>query len=154
MKSLKVDNVSVNGSVTLTIRKADGSIRERVTQNLVVTTGLRHIADQMADGSQAAMSHMAIGSGTTVQDPADTQLETEISRLPFLSKDQGGGADANKVIYVTTWASGVGDGEISEAAIFNAASGGDMLCRAADFGIKSKGAGDSLTLTWKIIFNG
>jgi len=153
MKAYK-DNVSARGEVTITLKGADGRIKTRETHNLVVTTGLQHIADQMADQSQAAMSHMAIGTGTTTQDAADVALETELSRLPFLSKDQGSGTDANKVIFVTTWASGVGDGEITEAAIFNAASGGVMLCRAADFGVKSKGPGDSLTFTWKIIFNG
>jgi len=148
------ENVRAKGEVIITLRGANGRIKTRTTHNLVVNTGLYHIADQMADQSQAAMSHMAIGTGVTTQDPADTALLTEISRLPFLSKDQGSGADAKQVTYITTWASGVGTGEISEAGIFNAASGGVMLCRAADFGIKSKGAGDSLTFTWKIIFNG
>ena len=151
--SSKVDNIKARGDVTITLRDKDGHIKTRETHNLVVKTGLYHLADLLAGQTQANMSHMAIGTGTTAQTADDTALETELSRLTFVSKDQGTGADANKVTYVCTWASGVGDGDITEAGIFNAASGGVMLCRAADFGVKTKGAGDSLTFTWKIILN-
>lgn len=147
-------NIYANGQLTLTLKDPNGKIKERKTfKNLVVTTGRQHIADQLADQGEAAMSHMAIGSGTTGQLISDTALETEISRKALVSKTQGTGADANKIIYICDWAAGEGTGAIAEAGIFNASSAGVMLCRTT-FSVKNKGAGDSLTLTWTITISG
>ncbi len=115
--------------------------------NLVVTTGQYHIADQMSDQGQAAMSHKAIGTGTTAVVAGDTALETELDRNALTSKTQGSGADANKVTYIAAWPAGDGTGAITEAGLFNSASAGDMLCRSV-FPVKNKGAGDALTLSW------
>lgn len=148
------DKTKARGQLTLCLRGPDGKIKDRETfKNLVVATGRQHIADQLAGQAQAAMSHMAIGTGTTAQAIGDTSLETELNRKAFTSKSQGAGADANKVIYVCDWPAGEGTGIISEAGIFNAASSGTMLCRTT-FGAKDKGAGDSLTLTWTITITG
>ena len=145
--------IEVPGKVSVCLRGPDGKIKDRqVIDNLVVTVGRQHIADQMSGQAQSAMTHKAIGTGTTVQVDTDTQLVTELSRLAFTSKSQGSGADANKVIYVCEWAPGVGTGAITEAGIFNASSSGVMLCRTT-FDVKNKGVGDSLTLTWTISFN-
>jgi len=150
MKGLFDSQHAVTGKVSICLRGPDGKIKSRqVIKNLVVTVGRQHIADQLAGQLQGAMTHMAIGTGTTVQDATDTQLETELNRKAFTSKDQGSGADANKVIYVADWVAGEGTGLIAEAATFNASSSGTMLCRTT-FGVKDKGAGDSLTLTWTI----
>lgn len=148
------DSIKTSGQVEIRVRGADGKTKHvEVHKNLVVTTGRNHIADQMAGQSQAAMSHMAIGSGTTAQAATDTALQTEISRKAFTSKDQGAGLDAHKVVYVAEWPAGDGTGAIAEAGIFNAAAAGVMLCRTV-FSVKNKGASDSLTLTWTISFSG
>lgn len=145
--------VQVTGEVRIVLRGPDGRIKaEEITSNLVVTTGRQHIADQMADQGAAAMSHMAIGTGTTAADASDTALETELDRNALTSKTQGTGSDAHKVTYVGDWAAGDGTGAITEAAIFNSASAGDMLCRSV-FSVKNKGAGDTLTLTWVLTFS-
>lgn len=115
--------------------------------NLVVNTGRYHIADQLADQGEAAMSHMAIGTGTNAAQATDTALQTEIDRNALTSKTQGTGANANQVTYTGDWAAGDGTGAITEAGILNQASAGIMLCRSV-FSVKNKGAGDSLTLTW------
>ena len=150
LKGLVSDTKTVTGKVVACLRGPDGKIKDRWQENnLVVTVGRQHIADQLADQAQGAMSHMAVGTGTTVQAESDTQLEIELNRKAFTSKDQGIGADANKVIFVTDWVAGEATGAIAEAGIFNASSGGTMLCRTT-FAVKNKGAGDSLTLTWTI----
>lgn len=148
------DKTIAKGQLTVCLRGPDGKIKDRETfKNLVVTPGRQHIADQLSGQLQAAMSHMATGTGSTAQVVGDTALETELSRKAFTSKSQGTGADANKVIYITEWAAGEGTGLITEAGIFNASSGGTMLCRTT-FGVKDKGSGDSLTLTWTITITG
>lgn len=148
---------NATGELEICLRGPDGKIKERnVFKNLVVTTGRQHIANQLlSTPTEATMSHMAIGEGTTAQVVTDTNLESEISRKAFTSKDQGSGSDANKIIYVASWPAGEGTGAITEAGIFNAsgAGAGVMLCRTT-FGEKNKGAGDSLTLTWTITITG
>lgn len=147
--------IPATGKVSACLRGPDGKIKDRWEQdNLVVTTGRQHIANQLSGLTQAAMSHMAIGTGTTAQVVGDTALETQLGlRKTFDSKTQGSGADANKVIYITEWTPGEGTGAITEAGIFNASTGGTMLCRTT-FPVKNKGGGDSLTLTWTITISG
>jgi hypothetical protein len=145
--------ITVSGQVHICLKDRFGKIKaEEIVKNLVVTAGRQHIADQMADQGAAAMSHMAIGTGTTAADATDTALETEIDRNALTSKTQGTGSDAHKVTYVGDWAAGDGTGAITEAAIFNSASAGDMLCRSV-FAVKNKAAGDTLTLTWILTFS-
>lgn len=140
--------IKITGKVHICLKDRFGNIKDEETvKNLVVTTGKYHIADQMSDQGQAAMSHMAIGTGTTAAAAGDTALETELDRNALTSKTQGSDSDANKVTYIADWAAGDGTGAITEAGIFNSGSAGDMLCRSV-FSVKNKGAGDSLTLTW------
>jgi hypothetical protein len=151
-KSIK-GAIRATGRVHICLKGPDGQVKEQEeVDNLVVTTGRQHIADQMADQGAAAMSHMAIGTGTTAADATDTALETEIDRNTLTSKTQGTGTDANKVTYVADWAAGDGTGAITEAAVFNSASAGDMLCRSV-FAVKNKASGDTLTLTWILTFS-
>jgi hypothetical protein len=138
------------GRLHVAIRDERGLLKEELTtSNLVVNDGLYHIANQLAGQSEAAMSHMAIGTGTTPPAPSDTALGSELDRNALTSKTQGSGGDANKVTYVADWAAGDGTGAITEAAVFNSSSAGDMLCRAT-FPVKNKGANDTMTLTWEL----
>ena len=140
--------VKVTGRVHFLIKGPDGKIKtDEWHNNLVVTTGKNYIADQLSDRGVAAMSHMAIGTGTTAPAATDTALQTELDRNALSSITQGSGADANKVTYICDWAAGDGTGAITEAGIFNSVSAGTMLCRSV-FPVKNKGAADTLTLTW------
>lgn len=137
------------GQVEIEIIKPDGRRIAWVISNLVVNVGLYHIADQISDQGNGAMSHMAVGTGTTAAAAADTTLETELDRNALDSTTQGAGASANQVTYVATWAAGDGTGALTEAGIFNQASGGTLLAHTV-FSVKNKGAGDAMTLTWTI----
>jgi|GEM_PF-574990 len=147
--SLFGDVVRASGRVKIEMRGPDGRLKCLETvQNLVVTTGLQHVADQMSDQGNAAMSHMAVGTGTTAAAAGQTALVTELDRNALDSTTQSGAG----VIYVCTWAAGDGTGALTEAGIFNQAGAGVMLCRTV-FSVKNKGAGDSMTLTWTITFS-
>ncbi len=111
--------------------------------NLVVTAGLAHIADQMLSApTQASMSHMAIGTGTTAPAAGDTALGTEANRQALGSKTRS----ASKVTYYRSFAAGQGTGAITEMGILNSASAGTLLCRQT-FAAKNKGANDVLDIT-------
>lgn len=147
------DNVLAKGKLDITINRANGTVEKDTVDNLVVTTGREHIADQLAGQLQAAVSHMAIGTGTTTEIVGDTTLESELNRKAFTSKDQGTGADANKIIYVADWAAGEGTGAITEAGMFNSAAAGVMLTRTT-FDVKNKDVGDSLSIQWTLTITG
>lgn len=144
----KDDALNITGRVHVVLRGPDGRIKDQETvNNLAVTVGRNHIADQLAEKDEAPMDYMAIGTGTTAAAAGDTALETELDRNALTSKTQGTGSDAHKVTYIADWAAGDGTGAITESGIFNSASAGTMLCRTV-FSVKNKGAGDTLTLTW------
>ncbi len=144
-----VEHLTVIGRIHFILKGPDGKIKQEWwVDNLVVTTGKNHIADQLSDRSQAAMSHMAVGTGTTPVVTADTALETELDRNALTSTTQGTGANANKVTFTCNWPAGDGTGDLTEAAIFNSPSAGDMLCRSV-FGLRTKGPADTLTMNWE-----
>jgi len=51
--------------------------------------------------------------------------------------------------YVATFGAGTGTGAVTEAGLFNAASGGTMLCRTV-FPVVNKQSGDSMTVSWVV----
>ena len=113
--------------------------------NLVVTTGKNLVASRLVGTTPAVMSHMAIGSGTTAAAAGNTTLVTETDRNALTSTT----VTANAIAYVCTWAAGDATAALTEAGIFNASSGGDMLCRTV-FSVVNKGASDSMTITWTV----
>jgi len=139
------EKIKVSGRVKIELFGPDGKLKDvREVDNLVVTVGLNHIADQMSDKGEAVMSHMAIGTGTTAAAAGNTTLQTELARNAFTSKTQS----TNKVTYVGDWAPGDGTGAITEAGILNAATAGTLLSRIV-FAVVNKLANDALRITWE-----
>lgn len=135
-----------SGELKIVLRDDKGNIKdERQVKNLVVTTGVNYIADRMADAAESAMSHMAVGTGSTAAAAGDTALGTESARVSLDSTTQTN----EDVVYVATFGAGTGTAALTEAGILNAASGGTMLCRTV-FSTINKGASDSLEITWTI----
>ncbi len=113
--------------------------------NLVVTAGKGYVASRMKDATATAMSHMAIGSGSTAAAASDTALGNQLGRVALTSTTVSGAV----VTYVATFAAGTGTGAVTEAGILNASSSGDLLCRTV-FSVVNKGASDSMTITWTV----
>lgn len=113
--------------------------------NLVVTDGKEYVASRIKDTTKNAMSHMAVGTGSTSPASADSALGSEADRQLLTSTTVSGAT----VTYVATFGPGDGTGALTEAGIFNAASSGDMLCRTT-FSVINKGSSDSMTITWVI----
>lgn len=127
----------------LSIAINDAVVQE--VRNLVVTDGKEYVASRMKDTTKAAMSHMAIGTGSTAAAAADSALGSQADRNALTSSVVSGAA----VTYVATFSAGEGTGAITEAGLFNAASAGDMLCRTV-FAVVNKGSNDSMTITWTV----
>lgn len=143
------DSIKMTGELRITVTNPEGTItQETVVPNLVVTSGKDFIAERMKDATTTAMSHMAIGTGTTAAAAGDTTLGTEAGRVSLTSTT----VTSNAVAYVATFGAGTGTGAITEAGLFNASSGGDMLCRTV-FSVINKGAADTLGITWTVTVN-
>ena len=135
------DNFQMTGHLSIAIN--DAVVQE--VRNLVVTDGKEFVASRMKDTTKAAMSHMAIGTGSTAAAAGDAALGSQADRNALTSTTVSGAA----VTYVATFAAGEGTGAITEAGLFNAASAGDMLCRTV-FAVVNKGSSDSMTITWTV----
>jgi|TARA_R110001583_G_scaffold168228_1_gene321041 hypothetical protein len=130
----------------LQIRLNDELVRD--VPNLVVTAGKGFVATRMIGTGAGVMSHMEVGTGTTDPAAGNTTLESAVSssRTAFTSSAAVSGA---VVTYITAFAAGTGTGALTEAGIFNASSGGTMLCRT-EFSVVNKGAADTMTITWTV----
>ena len=135
------DGLKLTGKLSIALN--DEVVQE--VPNLVVTAGKGYVASRMKDASATAMSHMGIGSGSTAAAASDTALGSQLARVGLTSTNVSG-AD---IVYVATFPAGTGDGAVTEAGIFNASSGGTMLCRTV-FDVVNKGASDAMTITWTV----
>lgn len=142
------ETLNVKGNLHIVIRDANGNIKEeREEKNLVVTAGLGYIASRMVGTASTVMSHMEVGTNSTAAAAGDTTLGAAVAgSRTSLSSFTASGAVATAV---ATFGPGVGTGALTEAGIFNASSGGAMLCRTV-FSVVNKGAADSMTITWTI----
>ena len=134
------DNFALTGALTIAVNNE--VVQE--TNNLVVTAGKEWVADRM-NNANTVMTHMAVGTGTTAAAAGDTALGTQLDRNTLTSTT----VTNNTIQYACTWAAGDGTGAITEAGIFDASTGGDMLARTV-FSVVNKGADDSMTITWTI----
>ena len=135
------DGLKLTGKLAIAL---NGEVVQEV-DNLVVTAGKGYVASRMKDTSANAMSHMAIGTGSTAAAASDTALGSQSARTTLTSTT----VSDNHVVYVDTFPAGTGTGAITEAGIFNASSGGTMLCRTV-FSVVNKGASDAMTITWTV----
>jgi len=144
------DNLKLKGDVFITVKDKDGKVKEeRHEKNLVVSAGLNFICDRMEGTSEAVMSHMALGSGTTAAAAGDTDLQSILGSREELDSTT---VSANTITYISSFEAGDATGAVTEAGIFNASTGGTMLCRVV-FGTITKAADDTMSVTWVITLN-
>ena len=141
------DGASLKGQLEIVLKDQSGKVKERRKEkNLIVNTGLNAILDRLVGTSEAVMSHMGLGSSSTAAAAGQTDL---ISLLGSREAIDSSTVTGSSVAYVCTFEAGDATGTITEAGIFNATSGGTMLCRSV-FSSITKGANDSLNVTWTI----
>jgi len=141
------DSLKLKGRVGIVLKDKDGNVKEtRDIDNLVVDAGLDFIASRMEGTSSAVMSHMALGSGTTAAAAGDTDLESILGSREALDSTT---VTDNAVAYIASFEAGDGTGAVTECGLFNASSGGSMLCRTV-FSVVNKAADDTMSVTWTI----
>jgi len=145
------DGLKLKGRLNIVVTDPSGNIKdEREIDNVVVNDGKDFVASRMIGTASTVMSHMAIGtnSGSTAAAVGNTALDTESARVTFSSSPS---VTDNDVTYVANFAAGTPSSAtaVTEAGIFNASSGGTMLCRTV-FNVINKGSQDALTITWTV----
>lgn len=149
-KSMLNSNTNgVIGNVSITKTNYLGEVVEKIyIPNLVVAIGRTYIASRMIGTASTVMTHMAVGSNSTAAVAGDATLGTELGRVVLTSSTNSN----NVVTYTATFGAGVGTGGLQEAAIFNASSGGLILCRTT-FPVVNKGSTDSIAVSWSVSVN-
>lgn len=170
----QVENLKLRGSVDIKVYGPNGELKEdRFIPNLVVQSGKNYIATRMigtatsvtavsttASGT-SCMTHMGIGTSTTTAANGDTTLATEVSvagdiaaysRAAVASTTQSTGVVTYVAVFGTNNPQRTNSSNttaITEAGIFAASTGGQMLCRTT-FNAVNKGNDDTLQITWAI----
>ena len=142
-----IENLKVRGDLNIKLYDAQGNIKEDIDHtNLVVSSGIAFIISRMGGTSKGVMSHMALGAGTTAAAANQTDLVSLLGSRVALDSATINSAN---MTYVSTFGAGVATGAVTEAGIFNASSGSDMLCRTV-FPVVNKQSGDTLVITWVV----
>lgn len=144
------ENLKLSGQLNIVLKDKAGNVKDqRELKNLVVNSGLAYIASRMTGTAKSVMSHMALGSGTASPAAGDTDLGSILGAREALDSTTISGTNDEKVVYVSSFEAGDATGAVTEAGIFNAATGGDMLCRTT-FDVVNKAADDTMSVTWTI----
>jgi hypothetical protein len=139
------EQLKITGDVVVEITGPDGQVKDRrEIKNLVVSAGRTFIASRLVS-TPTAMSHMGIGSSSTPAALADTALGAQLGRVGLATSTAAGAV----ATYTANFPAGTGTGAVVEAGIFNAGTGGTMLCRTV-FPVVNKGADDAMSITWAI----
>ena len=147
MNSEENTGIKLSGQLNIVLKDKSGKIKEqRLEKNLIVTVGLTFICSRMKEDTATAMSHMALGSGTTAVAAGQTDLVSILGAREALDSST---ASTNTVVYVSSFEAGDATGAVTEAGIFNASTSGTMLCRTV-FPVVNKAADDTMSVTWTV----
>lgn len=156
-----IDRNGVQGVVIAELRDADGNLKARCeTHNLVTNTGDQYYAGRAAlsTGLPAQVTGMKLGTGSTA--PAKTGGGAALTTYLSDSHQALDGGYPTAVAGVATFRATFAAGKATTAspvtevvlvtdALANATSvAANTIARALLSGIGSKGAGDTLQITW------
>lgn len=148
------DMIKLRGRILMKLFDRDGKLKwSHSAKNTLTVLYDATVADRMAAGADALISHMAVGSTTGGKTTASTALEAQIGTRYALdggTPAQQAGADDNDVQYHRTFAAGEGTGSIKEVGMFTHITNATMMAYHDGFGQIDKAAADSLAVTWTV----
>jgi hypothetical protein len=152
------DGVRRCGEVTIKHIRNGEVIAERSFSNTLTNTGFAASAARLYSDSVAdEFVYIAVGTGTTAATAADTGLEAEITDSGFYdgaARYLAVGSRTmttvtNDTTVVAKTFTATASKSVTEYALFNATTGGVMLCRTTDTAVPMEST-DQLSVTWKI----
>lgn len=148
--------IGLMGLIEITVRDRFGAIKEtRSLRNLIVDAGLAGLASRInGNGSEAAFTYLAVGTGTTAVDHEDTTLETEITDSGLARASATASRTTTNVANDTaklskTW-SVSGSKAVTEVGALNADANGTLLGRQT-FAAVNVADGDSLQIDYSFV---
>ena len=151
------EKFGIKGKIEYELRDIDGNLKDSgVIPNTITALMDAHVADQMADSTDAQIGFIALGTGTG-ETSASTDLATysaaTLIALSGTGAVQGAAAADNDVVYSGYWEAGVGTASLTEAGLFlgSASSRSDMMTYNDALTI-TKGASDTLKIDWTVTF--
>lgn len=144
------DEIRIASNVLIELFGPDGKLKEvRRVHNTVTTAGKEDSADQLLLApTKAKPGWMEVGQGSITA----TKLGAFVagSRTALSSKTRL----TNVITMVCTFGPGVGNGNLTEAGIFNIVTEDTVdMYVGANFGVVTKPPADSLLDTWTLTFN-
>ena len=138
--------MKIDGVMKGVITHADGSKEEITRHNLIVAGGFDFICAAMGSTVRPSnMAYIAVGEGKEDTSPEQTALLSEINRQKAEYEHSPG---TKTFTLRAKFTEGIGTGALTEAGVFNAASGGTMLDRVT-FAVVNKGADDTFEATFQ-----
>lgn len=120
--------------------------------NTITDIGIAEIVGLITAGvGGTAFGYVAIGTGTTPESASNTQLENETHRVSAVGLRTTTTITDDTMQLIATFNGYTGTEAITESGVFNASSGGVLLCRQT-FSVLNVNwdNGDSLRVTWKV----
>jgi len=152
------ETIDMKGRLTIQRRDRSYNMLDEITiNNSIVLTGRDLVAKLFIKEKIDPISHIAVGTGSTAVNPEkDEALETPLFRKAIAPVDPTQNltttSDGRKKVTVTAELDfNEANGALTEAGLFNAASGGVMYNRVV-FPAINKTSDFKLTLLWDIVF--
>ncbi len=152
-----MDSIKITGKFNLKCFNKDGSLKwEESVDNLIMNAGKAELANLAGnESSPVAFTFLAVGTSNTAVAATQTTLGAEIStggleRAAATVSRVTTTVSNDTLRLVKTWTSSATHA-VEEVAALNAASSGDMLCRALT-GTKNVLNGETLLATYDIAF--
>lgn len=132
-----------------------GEYRDSLSvSNLVTNAGKAAVAGLLTGDITNFFDYIAVGTGTTAADVADTALETELaadglSRAASTNSRVTTDVTNDTAQFVKTF-SVLGSRAVTESGVFDTATTGGILLARQVFSAINVVSGDTLQITWKI----
>lgn len=140
----------LRGMLQGVLLREDGSVLYHAEENLVVNSGWDLLCDVIGKNNQPSdLTHIGIGTGTTAVDASQTDLVAQVARESATYAHTAG----TKIFTMqASFPAGTGTGAITEAGLFNAATGATLFSRVV-FAAINKGATDIYQETFTYTFS-
>jgi hypothetical protein len=152
------ESIDMKGRLTIQTCDRNHKVLDQITiNNSIVLTGRDLVAKLFIKEKIDPISHIAVGIGSTAVNPEkDEGLETPLFRKAIAPVDPTQnltttGEGRKKVTITAELDFSEANGALTEAGLFNAASGGVMYNRVV-FPAINKTSDFKLTLLWEILF--
>jgi hypothetical protein len=140
--------IGIRDRVILTVKDKNGNVKQEYdsgwSPNGLTNAGFASVAGLiLTDVGDTPYDFVAIGVGTTAFDPTQTALVSEIKRKSATGSRVTTTVTNDTAQLVTTFSSAdglSGTSAVTESGVFNASTGGTMLCRQVFSALNIKGS--------------